>query len=298
MAADMDLVTLMQSYDIDVECRAVLEHLRWPNGVHCLKCDSDRVSRIPSRNLFQCNACTHQFSVTAGTIFHDSHLPLQKWILAIYLMIESKKGISALQMKRTLNVAYKTAWYLCHRIRAAIAEANPLPLTGIAEVDETYVGGKRKHVGRGYRDNKTMVLGAIERHGDIRLRVGVSATRKELHGFIRSTTDKPEAIYTDEWPAYRGIGNAHTRHESVNHSQEEWVRGDVHTNGAEGVWSLFKRSIVGAHHQVSAKHLDAYLDEHEWRFNNRENPHIFTETLRKLIMSGNLEYKELTAEHG
>lgn len=298
MAADMDLVTLMQEYDTDAECRAVLERLRWPDGVCCLKCTGMRVSRVPSRTLFQCNACNHQFSVTTGTIFHDSHLPLPKWILATYLMVESKKGMSALQMKRTLNVAYKTAWYLCHRIRAAMTEAKPEQLTGIVEVDETYVGGKVRGKGRGYRDNKTMVLGAIERGGNARLRVGGHATRKELYGFIRSTADlqNTRAVSTDEWSAYNGIGNMNTRHETVNHKAEEWVRGAVHTNSIENSWSLLDRSIMGAFHHVSEKHLDRYLDELEWRFNNRNNPHIFRETLRKLLASGNLEYQELTAK--
>jgi transposase-like protein len=296
MNADMNLIQLMQDFDTDEECRTGLEELRWPNGVHCLKCDSLRVSRIPSRHLFQCNACTHQFSVITGTIFHGTHLPLTKWILATYLMVESKKGISANQMKRTLGVSYKTAWYLCHRIRAAMSEASPTPLSGIVEVDETYVGGVTKGMGHGYKGNKTMVIGAVVHGGEIRLKVGKRGDRKTLLGFIRDNT-KPETedIYTDDWPAYKGIGDHATRHETVNHSANEWVRGSVHTNSVEGVWSLFNRSLVGAFHNISTKHLDAYLDELEWRVNNRENKYLFRDTLRKLLSAETLEYKRLIA---
>ncbi len=291
---DMDMMKLIELFPDEDTCREVLEKLRFPSGVACTRCGSLHIRRNYTRDVYDCGSCGYQFTVISGTIFHDTHLPLRKWVVAVYLMTESRKGISANQMKRTINVAYKTAWYLCHRIRAAMAEADPRPLTGIVEVDETYVGGKQRHVGHGNRDNKTMVLGALERGGPVRLQVGSHATRRELHGFIRSTTDdNAEAIYTDDWRAYRGIADANTRHETVNHSAEEWVRGDVHTNGIENVWSLLDRSIMGAFHHVSEKHLDRYLDELEWRFNNRQNPYLFRDTLVKLLASENLEYKEL-----
>ena len=229
---------------------------------------------------------------------HDSHLPLRKWFLAIYLMCESKKGISANQIMRTLGVAYRTAWYLCHRIREAMGN-DPLTgptLVGVVEVDETYVGGKRKGKGRGYKGNKTIVAGAIERGGNIRLERISNVRKKTLHDFIsRTVRDEAEAIYTDELMSYLGIDDHDTRHETVNHSKEEWVVGDVHTNGIEGVWSLFKRSIVGSFHKISAKHLDRYLEELEWRFNNRNNPHIFHDTLVRILNTGNLTYQDLVA---
>ena len=297
MTADMNLVQLMQELDTDSECRTALEELRWPDGVRCLNCASDRVSRIPSRRLFQCNACTHQFSVTTGTIFHDSHLPLTKWILAIYLMVESKKGMSANQIKRTIAVSYKTAWYLCHRIRAAMADADAPKLAGTVEVDETYVGGKVRGKGRGYKANKAIVVGLVQRKGKIRLQVVPGNDKETLHAFIHShAADKTENIYTDQHPAYVGIGDANTRHETVNHSIEEWVRGDVHTNGIESVWSLLDRSIMGSFHHVSVKHLDSYLDELEWRQNNKENAYLFRDTLAKLLASDNLSYQELINE--
>jgi transposase-like protein len=227
---------------------------------------------------------------------------LWKWFLAVYLMCEGKKGISANQLGRSIKVAYKTAWYLCHRIRKAMTETAPPPVGGVGhtvEMDETYVGGHKRHVGSGYVGNKTMVLGALQRGGEIRLRVETKKKRgdkKVLHAFVKETT-RPDTsrIFTDDNPGYKGIGDADTEHQSVNHSEEEWVRGDVSTNGIEGVWSLFKRSIVGSYHQVSAKHLDRYLEEFEWRFNQRENPFLFRDTLTRLVQTEKMEYKELIA---
>jgi transposase-like protein len=180
-----------------------------------------------------------------------------------------------------------------------MAEIDPAPLYGTVECDETYIGGKRRHVGSGYVGNKTMVLGALQRGGDVRLKVEKRATRasKEvLHTFVAdSTVDETGAIYTDDNSSYEGIADDNTRHKSVNHSKEEWVRGDVHTNGIESVWSLFKRSVVGSYHQVSAKHLDRYIEEFEWRFNQRDNPYLFRDTLARLVMADKMEYRKLIA---
>lgn len=292
---EMNMMKLMDKYHSDDACREVLEKLRWPDGVTCPRCDSKHIRNSYTRDQFDCGSCGYQFSVTAGTIFHDSHLPLRKWFIAIYLMVESKKGISANQMRRTLEVSYKTAWYLCHRIRNAMSDGTPSLLKGIVEVDETYVGGKRRGVGHGYKGNKTIVVGATQRGGKAKLQVVDDNGRKTLHQFIReNTAPDAEAIYTDDWPAYRGIADHDTRHETVNHSIEEWVNGDVHTNSIEGVWSLLKRSIVGSYHKLSVKHLDSYLDELEWRFNNRDNPYLFRDTLLKLIGADNLTYQDLT----
>jgi len=290
----MNLPKLIAECGSDEKCRARLTELRWPNGITCPRCQSKSVSTITERYQYDCNACRYQFSVTSGTIFHDTHLSLSKWFLAIYLMTESKKGISALQIKRTLCVAYETAWYLCHRIRAAMREINSELLRGVVEVDETYVGGKVRGHGRGYKGNKAIAIGAVQRDGMIRLQVIPNATKVVLHKFIHdNTAPDTEAIYTDEMPAYWGIDDADTKHKWVNHSQDEWVVGDVHTNGIESVWSLLKRSIIGSYHKVSIKHLDAYLDELEHRFNNRKNEYIFRDTLTKLVTAGALTYREL-----
>lgn len=302
--SEVDLLGIMQKFGDEERCRAYLEALRWPEGVKCLRCQSDKISRIYTRGLFTCDACGYQFSVKVGTIFHDSHLPLTKWFLAVYLMSESKKGVSALQLKRTLSVAYKTAWYLCHRIRAAVADADTSQLTGTVEVDETFIGGKAKNMhkrdrerkiqGRG-TSGKAMVLAAIQRGGGVRLRLEDRRDRETLHAFIKGEiSPDAERICTDEWEAYQGCGDEDTKHETVNHRKDEYVRGEVHTNTVEGVFSLFKRSLVGAFHQVSVKHLDRYLDEFSFRFDNRNNPYLFRDTLLRLIVSENIEYKELT----
>ena len=229
----------------------------------------------------------------------ESGTLLKKWFLAIYLMCESKKGISANQLKRTIGTTYRTAWHLCHRIRKAMGNdpfAGPT-LFGIVEVDETLVGGKKRNVGSGSKEGKTWVAGAIQREtGQIRVERIPDIKRKTLHGFInRTVTDEAEAIYTDELKSYVGIGDADTRHKTVRHSAEEWVVGDVHTNGIEGVWGLFKRSIIGTFHKMSAKHLDRYLEELEWRHNNRSNPNIFPDTLRRILNTDALTYRSLVA---
>lgn len=296
----IDLLKLNELFDTDAECRAYLEDLRWPKGVACPKCKGESISRIEKRKVFECNAleCRYQFSVTAGTIFHDSHLPLPKWFLAIFLVTESRKGMSALQLKRLLKVSYKTAWYLCHRIRAAMAEANPEPLTGTIEVDETYVGGRLRGRGKGignYISNKTLVIAALQRGGQIRIRTAKKADRKTLHGFIKESAPNPSRIMTDELPAYLTCDDHDTTHETVTHSKGEYVRGDVHTNSVESAFGLFKRAVVGSYHRVSHKHLDRYLDEFEFRFNNRKNRFLFRDTLVRLVNAEAMPYEKLTA---
>jgi len=295
---DMNLVELVQKFADDEKCRAYIEALRWPKQVTCPRCNGEKVYSILKRDQFVCDSCSYQFSATAGTIFHDSHLPLWKWFLAAYLMTESKKGMSANQLKRTLAVSYKTAWYLCHRIRKAMQEISPTKLSGTVEMDETWIGGKKHWRFRTYLRNKTMVVGAIQRGGPVRMKAekrSKNPSQQIIREFIAETTEPDtEKIYTDEHPAYFGIQDHDTKHESVNHRAKEYVRGDVHTNSIENAWSLFKRSVVGSYHKVSEKHLDAYLDEFEWRFNNRKNPYLFRDTILKLIASSNLEYKKLT----
>ena len=296
MKADMNLVKLVEQFGSEAKCRDYLEALRWPKGAICPKCGSVSVSRIKARGQFDCNACRHQFSVTAGTIFHDSHLPLWKWFLTAYMIIEAKKGVSANQIKRTISVSYKTSWYLCHRIRAAMTETNPELLGGTVEADETYVGGKRRS-GRGNRSHKSVVMGVVERGGKVRLKSGgehKDVYRELAHEFLRRHT-RPDTkrLMTDESHLYKHFADHDTTHHTVKHGENQWVVGDVHTNTVESVWSLLKRSIVGSYHKISTKHLDAYLDELEWRFNNRTNPFLFRDTLLRLTNSNSLPYRTL-----
>lgn len=294
---DIDLPTLIERFGSEDNCHAYLERLRWPDGLECPRCGGKTISRIKERRQFDCDDCRYQFSVRVGTIFHDSKLPLWKWFLATYLICQSKKGISSNQLKRMLGVSYKTAWYLTHRIRAAMkdAEGGKL-LSGIVEVDETYVGGKVQGKGRAYKGNKTLVVGAIQRGGEVRLEVVKDRSRSSLHRFIKEKVDdKTEAIFTDDYEAYEGIEDAKTLHATVKHREKEWVVGEVHTNTVEGVWSLLKRSVIGSYHKLSVKHLPAYLDEMEWRFSNRDNPYMFRDTMRRLIGAETLRYQELVA---
>lgn len=296
---DMNLTKLVQQFNSEEKCRQYLAAIRWPEGITCPRCGAKSISSIYKRNQLDCNSCRYQFSPTSGTIFHDSHLPLWKWLTTAYLMIESKKGISANQIRRTIGVSYKTAWYLCHRIRAAMKEARPEPLRGTVEADETLVGGKRPRKKSNYRDNKAMVMGVIERGGKVRLEMAnveeKDLTRATAHDFLRRhTVPELARLITDEHWAYRGFADADTKHEMVNHGDKEWARGDVHTNTVENIWSLLQRSIIGSYHKLSFKHLEAYLDELEWKYNNRSNPYLFRETLRKLVHASSLPYQLLT----
>jgi transposase-like protein len=233
-------------------------------------------------------------------MFHDTHLPLWKWFLTTCLLCESKKGMSACQIQRSLGVSYKTAWYLCHRIRAAMREVLPRPkLTGIVEVDETYVGGKK--IGWGVKAGKKakeIVIGIRQRQGELRFFRADDVKAKTLAKYIsENISGTVKVIVTDELasypPALKNI-KLHEKHYTVEHRRHEYVRGIVHTNTVENAFSLLKRGIVGTWHKVSAKHLPAYLDEMEFRFNNRKNPYLFRDTLLKLITSPNVEYKNLT----
>src|SRR5207245_5151311 len=293
----VDLTELISRYGDDQKCRNYLEHLRWKDGIRCPKCNGEKVSSILKRDQHNCDteSCRYQFSATSGTIFHDTHLPLTKWFLATYLLCESKKGISACQIQRSLGVSYKTAWYLCHRIRAAMLEVAPPKLGGTVEIDETYVGGKKRRWRA--RSDKQVVIGIRQRNGDLRLIRAEDATSATVREIIRQHVGSHvEVIVTDESAIYPWALNKlpKEKHKTINHSKQ-YAHGDVHTNTVESAFSLLKRGIVGTWHKVSAKHLSAYLDEMCFRFNNRRNQFLFRDTLMKMIHSPNLEYNHLTA---
>jgi transposase-like protein len=302
-ARKINLLDVVRRFGSEETCRDYLIRLRWPDGVICPLCESKSVSKINTRAQFDCNVCRYRFSVTNGTLFDNTKLPLWKWFAAIYLMIESKKSMSANQLHRTLGTTYKTAWYLCHRIREAMETTDTGPtLFGIIEVDETMLTPfkrYREHGKRGHEwkpGERIYVAGALQRSGQVRLRHIPDVKKQTLHAFIKSVAkDETEAFYTDELKSYMGIADHDTRHETVNHSAEEWVVGDVHTNGIENVWSLFKRSIIGAFHKISVKHLDAYLQEQEFRINNRDNQHSFRDVMKRLLSGEALRYSDLIA---
>ena len=295
-----DLVKIIEQFGCDDKCRAELERIRWPEGVICPRCKATSVSKITKRSQYDCNACRYQFSVKAGTIFNDSHLPLWKWFLATILLCEARKGMSANQIKRTLGVSYKTAWYLCHRIRAAMKEVDQPMLDGVIEMDETYVGGRK--FGQGVKaamKAKEVVIGIRKRDGNLRFFHATDASTGTLSKYIRENiSEDVEVIVTDEWRGYKAaVGEF--RHETVNHSAKEYARYEngacISTNTVESAFSLLKRGIMGSWHKISAKHLPAYLDEMTFRFNRRKSPYLFQDTLRHMVTADPLTFERLIA---
>ena len=251
--------------------------IRWPTGPICPYCESDKAYALKRKNIHRCAKCAKNFSVTVGTIFEDTKLPLRIWFGAIWLITNHPKGIASTTLARDLGITQKSAWFVLHRLRhAARTRSFNKPMTGIVEADETYVGGKaiNKHRGRsgtkGGSADKTPVMGVVERGGDVVAKVLPVANKVTMHEFIRETVSPDaEMLVTDSHPVYqRSMG--YERHEIVNHQQGEFKRGEAHTNTIESIWALLKRQIVGTHHWVSAKHLQMYVQEITWRLNRRD----------------------------
>lgn len=274
--------TNMANLTVD-EAREQLETLRWPNGPACPHCGGLNPYRIkgkpdskrPARKgVYKCKGCRKQFTVTVGTIFEDSHIPLNKWLMAVSLMCSSKKGISAHQLHRMLGLTYKSAWFMAHRIRYAM-EQPPLAekLTGIVEVDETYVGGKprfdinkKAKCGRGTK--KVPVLALVQRGGIVISRPVRRVTAKNIKRFINENVDKSSTIMSDDFKSYKWVKKEY-QHQIVRHSFGEYVRGNAYTNTIEGFFGLLKRGINGVYQHVSPKHLHRYLTEFGFRYNMR-----------------------------
>jgi len=295
------LPDMLVNFNNDDKCRAYLEQLRWPDGPVCPKCKGKDIARIGGREeMLRCKDCEQQFSVTVNTIFHDSHLALTKWFLATYLICESKKGVSALQIQRVLGIGgYKTAWYLCHRIREAMTRGTAAEpkLSGIVEIDDAYIGGKK--VGLGHqagRDNKTVIVGMTERGGRLRMVVVPSVKKEEIAKAVQMhVSPNVEMIISDEFKAYVPTlaGKFGKRYRRVNHSVAFSENG-INTNSVENRFSLLKRGIIGSWHHVSVKHLQRYLEEVSFRFSRRANPYLFSETLLNLLTTDPLTFKALT----
>jgi transposase-like protein len=302
----MTLIDIATGYSTDERCRELLERLRWPNGPECPRCFTTKLTRLSTnKKMLFCSDCKYQFTVTAGSIFNDSHLPLGTWLFATILIVEARKGISANQLKRTLGVSYKTAWYLCHRIRAAMASAEKSMLYGTVEMDETWVGGRERNPhGAGripYSESKKVpVIGIKQRGGELRFFKAEDAKSGTLARYIKeNVSEDVDVIMTDEWGAYPGAmmkaGVDRVKHKTVNHSAKVYVDGDITTNGIESAFSLLKRGIVGSWHKISAKHLPAYLEEMTFRFNRRNSKTLFLETLQHMVTADPLTYEKLTA---
>jgi transposase-like protein len=272
------------------EARQFLESVRWPNGPFCPHCGSEGAWPIktkprtlkngktsPARaGLYKCSAykCGEQFSVTVGTLFERSKIPLTKWLMAAYLLCSSKKGISAHQLHRTLGVTYKTAWFLAHRIREAMKDGSTSLLggpgtSGIVEADETYLGkikgqGKGPHFGK-----KQKIVALLERNGDVRAFHVPTVNVHTISAVLNRQISKQARLMTDGAGFYIKPGKAFKSHESVNHDMKEYVRGDVTTNAVEGYFGILKRGLGGVYQHVSPEHLHRYLAEFSFRYNHR-----------------------------
>ena len=261
----------------DDKAREYLESVRWPNGPVCPHCASaEGAYRLEGKShrkgLLKCGACREQFSVTVGTVFERFKIPLSKWLLAAYLLCSSKKGISAHQLHRTLGFTYKTAWFLAHRIRRAMSDQGGGLMGsggGVVEADETYIGrkpGRKMKAGAGHKE---MVFSLVERGGNVRSK---HITGKSFAGIKRAlkANVSPEAVLmTDEARMYRNLGKKYAAHLTVNHSQKEYARGEASTNTIEGVFSIFKRGMIGTYQHCGSQHLQRYLAEFDWRYNHR-----------------------------
>ena len=295
----MTLLDLTVRFDTDAKCREILTKLRWPSGVECPRCKSTDILWINSRKQFDCRECEYQFSAMSGTIFNDSHLPLQTWFMAVLLMVEARKGFSANQMKRTIGVSYKTAWYLCHRIRAAMATCDKPMLDGTVEMDETYIGGKKRNTAYRGREtgDKEVVIGIRQRGGDLRFFHTSDIKSLTLAKYISENVSADvDIIVTDEFAAYpsavRYSKQAMAKHKTIKHKDRVYVDGDIHTNTVESAFSLLKRGIIGSWHRISAKHLHAYLEEMTFRFNRRKRSDLFLDTLRHMVTADPLMRKQ------
>jgi hypothetical protein len=285
--SDLNLIKLAQEYSDNDKARELLESLRWPDGPVCAHCANDGKSKAiysiqpkpdskrPARKgLYKCGACRKQFTVTVGTIFEDSHIPIGKWLMAIFLLCSSKKGMSAHQLHRMLDITYKSAWFMAHRIRFAMNEGALAQLiNGTVEIDETFVGGKGEHGTKHLR--KTPVVALVQRDGKARTKVVPSVTQRNLRSCLAECAAKDTVINTDQAGVYIGLENLFKRHDAVNHSAFEYARknpdGSVsHVNTCESFFSLLKRGVMGAWHHVSREHLPRYAHEVEFRWNNRK----------------------------
>lgn len=287
----MNIVEVYRRFPTEADCIAHIEKVRWQSKPVCPYCGSDRTSPMPKEQRHHCNNCKTSFSATVKTIFHHTHLDLQKWFVAISLTLNAKKGIAARQLGRDIEVNKDTAWYLAMRIRRAMKEdpQQRVLLQGIAEADETYIGGKpRKGNGpegthkRGRGTDKTPVIGIVERGGKVYTKAVAHVDRKTLRQFIREHIDAEKTIVmTDEFSGYLDLATF-VVHKTVNH-KIQYVSGNIHTNTLEGFWSLIKRGMIGQYHKVSKRYLPRYLDEFSYRYNHRETSDIFGSTLERAL---------------
>ena len=299
---------VFQMFPDEATARTYLEARLWPDGPVCPECGaSDRITTRKA-GFYRCNACKDfDFTVRTGTIFGRSHIPLQKWIYAMYLLVTARKGISSMQLAKEIGVTQKSAWFMLSRLREACGSDSDIDqLRGTIEADECFVGGKeankheskKQRLGRG-PVGKTPILGIRERGGRTFAKVIKNRTIQEIQGEIFQRVEVGSTIYTDDHLSYSGMDGLFFRHDTVNHAAGEYTRGPVHTNGIESVWAVLKRGLHGVYHQVSKKHLSRYVDEFAWRLNAGNVKRHSLERLASFVdavVGKRITYKQLTAE--
>jgi len=287
--ADVD-----RMFPTEADAKAYLAGRRWPNGAVCPRCGNTKVYALKARpfnwlckseKCLKASKTGYRFSLYVGTIFENTNYALKTWFKVLYLMLQSKKGMSALQIQRMLGMgSYRTAWYMAHRLRAGLSDPEFRQLVGVVEVDETFIGGKDRNRHRSKRSGpthptnsgKTGVIGAISRKGNVTCQIVESLDQRTLHRFVKmAVSGRAQLLATDDYRGYNDLNWEGYRHQTVNHSTGEYVRGTVHTNSMESFWSLLKRGVMGTYHNVSRKYLPLYLNEFVFRFNNRKNTDMF-----------------------
>ena len=301
----ISVVELFQMFPDDAAAEHWFEQQRWPDGITCPRCDSERYAVIPSRKPmpYRCKDCRKHFSVRVGTVMKDSNLGLQKWVIAIYMMTVGIKGTSSMRLHRDLKMTQATAWHLMQRIRQSFVDAgNPLP--GPVEVDETYMGGKdenkhadKKPVHGSTHGVKQPVVGMKSRTtNQVKVEVLQTVSAKTLQRFVKTNTDPGGTVYSDQHRGYLGLRKSGYVLESVNHSAKQYVDGQAHTNGIESFWALLKRGYYGTYHKMSAKHLPRYINEFAGRHNIRKHDTVDQMAfIAKGFVGKRLRYRDLVA---